>query len=89
MTTAIIPCVRCGKKLKARAEYLGKKVRCTQCGYTLILDNPVLSDDEDIALAPLDDHEMREERKREREISREFEGGTYRLSRSPDDPSRE
>ena len=78
-----VSCENCGKSLKARAEFVGKKVRCPQCGHREILRKPsgLLDDVEDVGLAPIDEREQRELLERERAADRDFESeGTYDLS---------
>ncbi len=35
--TVLFPCSECGKKLKVKAELVGKKVKCTQCGTAVLV----------------------------------------------------
>jgi len=38
--TFVVACANCGKKLKAKAEALGKKVKCPKCGKAVLLSAP-------------------------------------------------
>ena len=78
-----ITCANCGKSLKARAEFVGKNVRCPQCGHRDVLRKPSgLSDDaDDVGLAPIDEREEKERLDKERAADREFENdGTFDLA---------
>ena len=80
-----VSCENCGKSLKARAEFVGKKVRCPQCGHRKVLRKPsgLLDDSEDVGLAPIDEQEERELREKQRAADREFENdGTFDLADS-------
>ncbi len=77
-----VSCESCGKSLKARTEFVGKRVRCPKCGHRNVLQKPsgLLEETEDIGLAPIDEKEERELREKERAADREFEkDGTYGL----------
>jgi DNA-directed RNA polymerase subunit RPC12/RpoP len=78
-----VSCDNCGKSLKAREEFVGKKVRCPQCGHRLVVRKPsgMLDDTEDVGLAPIDEQEERELLERERAVDQEFENvETYDLA---------
>ena len=78
-----ISCDNCGKSLKAREEFVGKRVRCPQCGHRIDLKKPsgLLNDMEDVGLAPIDEQEARELLERELATDREFENEeTYELA---------
>jgi len=70
----IIPCRKCGKKLKIKKSLAGKRVKCPSCGSTFIVpklenDSPFMKKDVQSAGKEAKQEEKQEEKKEERKAS--------------------